>query len=219
MSNTASESEPKGKMDFDSDFGVDQNKSLRRPWVAFFHFFFRITALVVYLFGSTFSGSFIGVFVTVILLLSLDFWTVKNISGRILVGLRWWNYINDEGVSEWHFESRDGTSNLDSLASNFGGKGDARLFWIGLFVAPLMWVIFFLTALFGFKFQWMILVIIGLTMSMSNLLGYLRCRLGSTESVTNMANTYMQRQMFSNVLNMFKAKASGTSQPTPNEMI
>jgi len=123
MSNTASESEPKGKMDFDSDFGVDQNKSLRRPWVAFFHFFFRITALVVYLFGSTFSGSFIGVFVTVILLLSLDFWTVKNISGRILVGLRWWNYINDEGVSEWHFESRDGTSNLDSLASNFGGKG------------------------------------------------------------------------------------------------
>ena len=72
-------------MDFDSDFGVDQNKSLRRPWVAFFHFFFRITALVVYLFGSTFSGSFIGVFVTVILLLSLDFWTVKNISGRILV--------------------------------------------------------------------------------------------------------------------------------------
>ena len=83
MSNTATE--PKGKMDFDSDFGVDQNKSLRRPWVAFFHFFFRITALVVYLFGSTFSGSFIGVFVTVILLLSLDFWTVKNISGRILV--------------------------------------------------------------------------------------------------------------------------------------
>ena len=85
MSNTATETEPKGKMDFDSDFGVDQNKSLRRPWVAFFHFFFRITALVVYLFGSTFSGSFIGVFVTVILLLSLDFWTVKNISGRILV--------------------------------------------------------------------------------------------------------------------------------------
>ena len=85
MSNTATEIEPKGKMDFDSDFGVDQNKSLRRPWVAFFHFFFRITALVVYLFGSTFSGSFIGVFVTVILLLSLDFWTVKNISGRILV--------------------------------------------------------------------------------------------------------------------------------------
>ena len=135
------------------------------------------------------------------------------------VGLRWWNYINDEGISEWHFESRDGTSNLDSLASNFGGKADARLFWIGLVVAPVMWIIFFLTALFGFRFQWMILVIIGLFMSGSNFFGYLRCRLGSTESVTNMANTYMQRQMFSNVLNMFKAKSSGTSQPNPNDMI
>ena len=117
-------------------------------------------------------------------------------------------------IQIWQVPSECGPSNLVVL-----GKGDARLFWIGLFVAPLMWVIFFLTALFGFKFQWMILVIIGLTMSMSNLLGYLRCRLGSTESVTNMANTYMQRQMFSNVLNMFKAKASGTSHPTPNEMI
>ena len=139
------------------------------------------------------------------------------------VGLRWWNYINDEGVSEWHFESRDGTSNLDSLASNFGGKGDARLFWTGLIVAPAMWIIFFLTALFGFKFQWMILVIIGLTMSMSNLLGYLRCRLGTTESVSKMANTYMQRQMFSNVLNMFKSKANaaagGAQQATPNDVI
>merc|ERR1712025_937111 len=209
----------KGSMDFDSDFGIDQNKSLKRPWVAFFHFFFRISALIVYLFGNAFSGSFIGIFVTVILLLSLDFWTVKNVSGRIMVGLRWWNYINDQGESQWVFESRDGTSTLDSLATNFGGKSDARLFWIGLVVAPAMWIVFFLTALFGFRFQWMILVIIGLFMSGSNFFGYLRCRLGSTESVTNMANTYMQRQMFSNVLNMFKAKASGSSQPTPNDMI
>ena len=71
----------------------------------------------------------------------------------------------------------------------------------------------------------MILVIIGLTMSMSNLLGYLRCRLGSTESVTKMANSYMQRQMFTNVLNMFKAKTTGAggatagSSMTPNDMI
>lgn len=71
-------------------------------------------------------------------------------------------------------------------------------------------------ALFGFKFQWLVLVIIGLSMSMSNLLGYLRCRLGSTQSISTMANTYMQRQMFSNVLNMFKTQPR---QQTPNEVI
>ena len=40
------------------------------------------------------------------LLLAADFWTVKNITGRLLVGLRWWNKVNEDGTSEWVFESR-----------------------------------------------------------------------------------------------------------------
>ena len=36
----------------------------------------------------------------------MDFWTVKNITGRLLVGLRWWNYVDDEGKSHWVYESR-----------------------------------------------------------------------------------------------------------------
>ena len=42
-----------------------------------------------------------------VLLSALDFWVVKNISGRILVGLRWWNEINDLGESVWKFECLD----------------------------------------------------------------------------------------------------------------
>lgn len=53
-----------------------------------------------------FSDSFITSFVFVVLLLSADFWTVKNITGRLLVGLRWWNYVDDAGASHWVFESR-----------------------------------------------------------------------------------------------------------------
>lgn len=53
-----------------------------------------------------FTDSFITSFVFVILLLSADFWMVKNITGRILVGLRWWNYIDEEGKSIWVYESR-----------------------------------------------------------------------------------------------------------------
>lgn len=53
-----------------------------------------------------FSDSFITSFVCVVLLLSADFWTVKNITGRLLVGLRWWNYVDDEGVSHWVYEAR-----------------------------------------------------------------------------------------------------------------
>lgn len=28
------------------------------------------------------------------------------IKGRLLVGLRWWNYVDDDGVSHWVYESR-----------------------------------------------------------------------------------------------------------------
>lgn len=36
----------------------------------------------------------------------MDFWTVKNITGRLMVGLRWWNYVDDDGKSHWVFESK-----------------------------------------------------------------------------------------------------------------
>jgi hypothetical protein len=49
--------------------------------------------------------NFVGVFIVEILLLSFDFWTVKNVTGRLLVGLRWWNEIKEDGSSEWIFES------------------------------------------------------------------------------------------------------------------
>lgn len=79
---------------------------LRHPYVTLFHILFRSLAIVVYLFFTSFIDSFITSFVFIVLLLSADFWTVKNITGRILVGLRWWNYIDDEGKSIWIYESR-----------------------------------------------------------------------------------------------------------------
>lgn len=79
----------------------------RHPYVTFFHLFFRGMAVLTYILCGWFLDSFITSFVFVVLLLSADFWTVKNITGRLLVGLRWWNYIDDEdGKSHWVYESR-----------------------------------------------------------------------------------------------------------------
>ena len=46
-------------------------------------------------------------FVIIVLLLAFDFWTVKNVSGRLLCGLRWWNETGPDGESVWVFESAD----------------------------------------------------------------------------------------------------------------
>ena len=51
-----------------------------------------------------------------------------------MVGLRWWNYINDSGESEWVFESRSEDS-ADKVSST-----EVYIFWAGLVVAPVFWV-------------------------------------------------------------------------------
>jgi hypothetical protein len=65
-------------------------------------------ALVFYILFSLFVKSFVIIFVITVFLAALDFWVVKNVSGRILVGMRWWNEIDDEGNSVWKFECLDG---------------------------------------------------------------------------------------------------------------
>lgn len=77
------------------------------PYVVYFHLAFRSLALLTYILGGWFIYSYITIFVFTILLLSADFWTVKNITGRLLVGLRWWNYIDDDGKSHWVYESKE----------------------------------------------------------------------------------------------------------------
>ena len=48
--------------------------------ITILHVAFRTSAIIVYLAGRNFIASF----VTIILLLSMDFWTVKNITGMLI---------------------------------------------------------------------------------------------------------------------------------------
>ena len=63
-------------------FEQSSTRRLKHPVITFFHLIFRSLALVVYLLCGWYTDKFIGSFVTIILLLSLDFWTVKNITGK-----------------------------------------------------------------------------------------------------------------------------------------
>ncbi|TID30168.1 hypothetical protein CANINC_001247, partial [Pichia inconspicua] len=67
----------------------------------------RIAPLTVYLFGMLFTNSYILFFILVILLLAADFWNTKNVAGRLLVGLRWWNETSEIGKTIWVFENAD----------------------------------------------------------------------------------------------------------------
>ena len=101
-----------------------------------------------------------------------------------MAGLRWWNYVNEEGESVWRFESSQEDQNIKF------SRAEIQIFWAGLIVFPVVWVCLFFTALFTFKLKWMVLVVIGLVFTVSNLVGFLRCRMGS--SMAGAANQYVQ---------------------------
>uniref|UniRef100_A0A3B4ZT05 Golgi apparatus membrane protein TVP23 homolog n=1 Tax=Stegastes partitus TaxID=144197 RepID=A0A3B4ZT05_9TELE len=160
---------------------------IKHPLASFFHLFFRTSAIVVYLLCDILSSQFIICMVTIILLLSCDFWTVKNVSGRLLVGLRWWNHVDAAGRSHWVFESRKVT--------NTTSTADSRIFWLGLIVCPVFWIIFVFSTIFSFKIKWLAVVIMGLVLQWANLYGYVRCKVGGKSNLRNMAKNFLGVQI------------------------
>lgn len=89
----------------------------------------------MYLFGVLFIRNFVLVFILTLLLLSVDFYYLKNIAGRRLVGLRWWNEVNTTtGDSHWVFESAAPEQRERQNAT------DKRFFWLSMYVVPALWV-------------------------------------------------------------------------------
>jgi hypothetical protein len=73
-------------------------------------------------------------------LLAIDFYYLKNIAGRRLVGLRWWNEVNSHtGESHWVFESADSDRQINAT--------DRRFFWLALYAQPALWVVMGIVAI------------------------------------------------------------------------
>lgn len=110
-------------------------------------------SLLVYILGlRLLTSNFVMIFIITILLLAMDFYYLKNIAGRRLVGLRWWNEVDTAtGDGRWVFESADPeTRELNAT--------DKRFFWIALYAQPVLWVLLAVLALVSLEFIWLTLV-------------------------------------------------------------
>lgn len=128
---------------------------------AMVHVAFKALAVLIYLFGGLFGQSFLTTFVLLIFLISVDFWTTKNVTGRLLVGLRWWNYVDEEGNSHWVFENRQtkeqGDLNLNNLLdSDTESAGDAKIFWSALVLTPFAWFLLLIITIFRVNIHWFV---------------------------------------------------------------
>uniref|UniRef100_A0A1I8AL29 Golgi apparatus membrane protein TVP23 homolog n=1 Tax=Steinernema glaseri TaxID=37863 RepID=A0A1I8AL29_9BILA len=172
-------------------------KSLRNPPIVVAHTGFRTAAILSYVFANLFFDSFIVQFLVILFLLSADFWFVKNVTGRLLVGLRWWNFVDGEGRNHWKFECSKEPERYDAT--------ERRIFWFALILGPALWFMLVVIAFLTFKWEWMVVAFLGFAMNGLNLYGYLRCKWNSTEELTN----YLSRLAFVSML------TRSTNQPPP----
>lgn len=61
------------------------------PFGCIFHMIFKMFAGLSFLFMGLFTSSSVKIFVTTMIFSCLDFWVTKNVTGRLLIGLRWWS--------------------------------------------------------------------------------------------------------------------------------
>ena len=141
-------------------------KYAHNPGIVFFTIFFKGLAIFFFLFLGIFGISDSSIFIIVVLLNSLDFWFVKNISGRVLVGLRWWNEVKEDGTEVWVFESEN-----EKKARSI----DTTIFWMSIYSSPIFWGIFIILEIISLRFMWFLLCIIGFILTFSNAFGYYKC--------------------------------------------
>ncbi|KAL9138131.1 MAG: hypothetical protein Q9175_000648 [Cornicularia normoerica] len=159
------------------------------PITLLFFLGFRMSSLLIYLFGLwLFTSSFVLVFIVTMLLLAADFYYLKNIAGRRLVGLRWWNEVDTAtGDSHWVFESQDRSGDSGGPVQN---ATDKRFFWLALYAQPGLWVGLAIFALVRLESPiWLSLNAIALILTITNTLAFSRCDKFSQAS--NLASSAM----------------------------
>ncbi|MED6137635.1 hypothetical protein PIB30_066736 [Stylosanthes scabra] len=180
-------------MDFNQQQSADENYG--NPTTCFFHVVFKGAALAFYILFSVLVGNFVVIFVVTALLAALDFWVVKNVSGRILVGLRWWNEIDDQGESVWRFECLD----QESMARL--NKKDSWLFWWTLYLNAGAWLLLSIFSLIRFEADYILVCGVCLTLSIANIVGFTKCR----KDAKNQVQQFAARTLASRVSSTFQS--------------
>ncbi|KAF8844095.1 Golgi apparatus membrane protein TVP23 [Paxillus ammoniavirescens] len=139
-------------------------KQSAHPAALFCLYLFRIAAVAVYILCGLFTDNYVLSTVAVVVLLAMDFWNCRNVAGRTLVGLRFWNQVDDDGESYWVFESRDPARPANPV--------DSKMFWIALYTFPAFWLLLFVVSIVKFNLAFVPIVILALVFNITNAVGF-----------------------------------------------
>ena len=139
-------------------------KNSSHPIICLFTVLFKVLSLLSFLILEKLTKKKSVIYLATILFGSADFWVTKNLSGRLLVGLRWWNEVKENGEEVWIFESKNEKKEATS---------DKSVFWICLYLTPIVWFILIIFNIF--QPARFIIGLICLIFTGTNLYGYFKC--------------------------------------------
>lgn len=177
--NTGVKSENKDPENLNEDKGVvGYISQANHPLICIITILFKLSSLTCFILLSLLVDSTALIYLLVILLASFDFWMTKNVSGRKLVGLRWWNEVKEDGTEVWIFESKNEVKESNA---------DTRIFWLCTYLSTAAWTIIFIWDIISFKWIWAIIALVCLVFSGTNLYGFFKCSKKQQESITKLS--------------------------------
>ena len=167
------------------------------PCIVFFTLFFKILSIIIFIFGNfIFKMSDSLEFVFVVIFSSLDFWFIKNVSGRILVGLRYWNEIKQDGSEVWVYENENEKKNSSI---------DTKIFWGSIYLTPFFFFFLIPVEFFSFNIMNFLECVISFVLTISNLYGYYKCSKEQNKKIKGYLNKQSQKGI-SNIIRTITKK-------------
>ncbi|XP_051912315.1 Golgi apparatus membrane protein TVP23 homolog B-like [Hippocampus zosterae] len=116
----------------------------------------------------------------IVLLQIIDFWYTKNVSGRRMVGLRWWINFDEEGEEEWKFECRVNEDMVNPVAS--------KIFWFTMYGTEVAWLILLFFNVFKLSISNVTVCAMGAVVVGVNLYAFHKCSNAQKKRVGELAN-------------------------------
>ena len=136
------------------------------PMISLLTVLIKLASIISFFLFSIFLSNEAIIMFIVVLFGACDFWITKNISGRFLAGLRWYNLLKLETNTEiWVFEGKN------EYNADFIDKG---IFWYSLYFNDIVWIILFLWEIIRLKFDWSFICLILIIFTFTNTYGFYR---------------------------------------------
>jgi hypothetical protein len=139
-------------------------KKATYPMISLLTVLIKLASIISFFLFSIFLSNEAIIMFIVVLIGLCDFWMTKNISGRFLAGLRWYNLLKSETNTEiWVFE---GKKENDSNMIN------RSIFWYSLYINDIIWIVLFIWEFIRLRFDWSFICLILIIFSFTNTYGF-----------------------------------------------